>query len=133
MLRSGKAEYHERLGPLLDGHPPNMFENLPSPRVFASHLFSRHLPKNFIEQKGKLVYIYRNPKDVSVSFYTFLRKFSVMPYDGKWEEFFDLWLKDEGKITFPLSLIQYDSIFQGRKKLLLTRNIYIYISLSSKL
>jgi hypothetical protein len=43
-------------------------------RVYTSHLYPRHMPKKFMEKRSKIVLVYRNPKDVAVSLFTFGKK-----------------------------------------------------------
>lgn len=47
------------------------FTKIPSPRLFSSHLPYYLAPKGLKNKKAKILYIYRNPKDVLVSFYHF--------------------------------------------------------------
>uniref|UniRef100_A0A4W5NCS2 Sulfotransferase n=1 Tax=Hucho hucho TaxID=62062 RepID=A0A4W5NCS2_9TELE len=44
------------------------YNNMPSPRTFASHLHLSSIPQG-LREKGKVVYIARNPKDVAVSLF----------------------------------------------------------------
>uniref|UniRef100_A0A8C6S2D9 Sulfotransferase n=1 Tax=Nannospalax galili TaxID=1026970 RepID=A0A8C6S2D9_NANGA len=47
------------------------FEKMPSPRIFASHLPYYLVPGGLKNQKAKILYIYRNPKDILTSYFYF--------------------------------------------------------------
>ncbi|XP_065767378.1 LOW QUALITY PROTEIN: amine sulfotransferase-like [Muntiacus reevesi] len=47
------------------------YEKRPSPRLFTSHLPYYLAPKGLKNKKTKIIYIYRNPKDVLTSFFHF--------------------------------------------------------------
>lgn len=95
---------------LLDGHPSEVlqkhqeklckdfdeFGNLPSPRIFKSHLPAFLLPKGLWTVKPKLVYVNRNPKDTAVSqFYHTKKQAAALDYEPKREEIFDRILNDQ--------------------------------------
>ncbi|KAK7497617.1 hypothetical protein BaRGS_00011012, partial [Batillaria attramentaria] len=64
------------------------------PRALWSHLRFRYLPRDVTEKKVKLVYITRNPKDVFVSQFCYLKNFSdKMGYAGTWPQFFEVMLE----------------------------------------
>lgn len=65
-------------------------KDTPSPRVLSSHVRYCLLPKQLQEKRPKLIYVYRHPKDVLISYYDFLLKMikpEVKP--APFEEFFD--------------------------------------------
>nr|XP_043635240.1 flavonol 4'-sulfotransferase-like [Erigeron canadensis] len=67
-------------------HEP-MKENLP---LVATHLPYATLPKSILASNCKIVYIYRNIKDVIVSYYHFMPKVSKLPVeDVSFEQVFD--------------------------------------------
>ncbi|CAF3178750.1 unnamed protein product [Rotaria sp. Silwood2] len=65
-----------------------------------SRFFKTHLPPEFFNEtfkKAKVIYIYRNPKDVTVSLFHFLRSIKIeLTYSGPWNQFVQSFLIDEG-------------------------------------
>ncbi|CAF0964231.1 unnamed protein product [Adineta ricciae] len=61
--------------------------------------FKTHLPPTFFNEsftKAKIVYVYRNPKDVTVSLFHFLRSINIeLTYSGPWNQFVRSFLIDE--------------------------------------
>ena len=58
------------------------------------------MPDNFYNL-FQIIYIARNPKDVAVSLYYFTLSFKpITRYDGKFEDFCDLFIEDKGKVSF---------------------------------
>ncbi|KAG8510949.1 Amine sulfotransferase, partial [Galemys pyrenaicus] len=47
------------------------FSSIPPPRVFCSHLPYYLVPNGLKNKKAKIIYVYRNPKDVLISFFYF--------------------------------------------------------------
>ncbi|XP_016019124.2 amine sulfotransferase [Rousettus aegyptiacus] len=47
------------------------YHKKPSPRIFSTHLPYYLVPKGLKNKKAKIIYIYRNPKDVLTSFFHF--------------------------------------------------------------
>ncbi|XP_068087446.1 amine sulfotransferase-like [Hyperolius riggenbachi] len=68
------------------------FDSQPSPRLFTSHLPYYLMPKDLRLRRGKIIYVYRNPKDTLVSFYHFYKVISRLQYTIDWETFFDLFM-----------------------------------------
>ncbi|KAK6195256.1 hypothetical protein SNE40_000725 [Patella caerulea] len=62
-----------------------------SPRVIKSHLPFRLMPKKL--DKSKVVVVFRNPKDVSVSYYNFYKSSSSFgDFTGTWRDFLIMFL-----------------------------------------
>ncbi|XP_058029311.1 amine sulfotransferase-like [Ahaetulla prasina] len=55
---------------------------MPSPRVIISHLPYYLVPKKLRAKKGKVIYVYRNPKDIFVSFFHYIKSFKAE--DNSW-------------------------------------------------
>lgn len=74
---------------------------LRSPRLLHTHLTYDVIPKGKTDDtKCKYIYVMRNPKDVAVSFYEFLKprdSTSVSGFNGPWEFFARLFLEGKGK------------------------------------
>ncbi|PFX13018.1 Sulfotransferase family cytosolic 1B member 1, partial [Stylophora pistillata] len=73
---------------------------LPSPRLLHSHLTYDVIPKGKSKDtQCKYIYVARNPKDVAVSFYEFMKDYgSLSGFNGPWEFFARLFA--EGKVVY---------------------------------
>nr|XP_048281311.1 amine sulfotransferase-like [Myodes glareolus] len=79
-----------------------MFYNLdiikmPSPRIFTSHLPHYLVPKCLRKKKAKILYIYRNPKDVLISFFHFSNWVSILEATDTIEHYLEKFL--DGKVV----------------------------------
>ncbi|KAI8570826.1 hypothetical protein RHMOL_Rhmol01G0067100 [Rhododendron molle] len=54
--------------------PVEDVDNLPSPRIFATHIPYTSLPNSIMDSGCKIVYVCRDPKDVLISMWYFLAK-----------------------------------------------------------
>ncbi|XP_046542786.1 sulfotransferase 1B1-like isoform X2 [Haliotis rubra] len=100
MLRAGNSEYQKEAKEVaMLGMPKyERADELPSPRVLNSHLHFRHLPEKLAEKNIKTIFIMRNPKDVSVSYYSHVNGMKAsFRFDGTYSEYLELFL--EGKVS----------------------------------
>ncbi|XP_074606271.1 sulfotransferase 1E1-like [Acropora palmata] len=81
------------------------FEALPSPRLIKTHLTADAIPKGSDESsRCKYIYISRNPKDIAVSLFLFIKGMTRAEntmenaYNGPWEFFVDLFI--EGDVPY---------------------------------
>uniref|UniRef100_A0A8C0H5S8 Sulfotransferase n=1 Tax=Chelonoidis abingdonii TaxID=106734 RepID=A0A8C0H5S8_CHEAB len=70
-------------------------KNAPSPRLFSTHLHYDDIPKAVFENKVKVLVVFRNPKDVAVSYYHFYNKNPGLPNVSSWDEFFQKFMSGE--------------------------------------
>ncbi|XP_060545065.1 amine sulfotransferase-like [Pantherophis guttatus] len=75
---------------------------MPSPRVIASHLPYYLVPKKLRAKKGKVIYVYRNPKDVLVSFFHYCNSFRILGNSSNLEEYMQSFLSGNviGSLVF---------------------------------
>ncbi|XP_040571686.1 sulfotransferase 1E1 [Lepeophtheirus salmonis] len=69
-------------------------ERRPSPRLIKTHLPLHLLPEDVLKGQAKVIYIHRNPKDVIVSYFYFLKSLSYTTFIGNFSEFFTLFIKN---------------------------------------
>jgi len=98
----------------------NNIKKLPSPRIIKSH-------EQYTRRYPKVIYIYRDPRDVSVSYYFWMKKYrpdfnqtmdsfiksfidgSCLPY-GRWDEHVDKWMNSPLAINNKILLLEYESL-----------------------
>ncbi|XP_033759331.1 sulfotransferase 1E1-like [Pecten maximus] len=74
------------------------FEDMKSPRILVSHFLFQEFPTEICSKKCRVIYINRNPKDCSVSFYCHLKKMVDGSYNGTFEGFLPLFTS--GKVPY---------------------------------
>ncbi|XP_069830979.1 amine sulfotransferase-like [Dendropsophus ebraccatus] len=72
------------------------FNSRPSPRLFTTHLPYYLMPRDLRFRTGKIIYVFRNPKDVLVSLYHFYQLRPNIKSTINWETFIDLYIS--GKV-----------------------------------
>lgn len=72
----------------------DIMDDLPSPRLLKSHLPAHLLPKNIWTTKPKLIYIYRDAKDVAISMYHMYKNHSRIQFTGTLDNYLDAFLND---------------------------------------
>lgn len=65
---------------------------MPSPRVLLTHLPYYLVPKKLRAKKGKVIYVYRNPKDALVSFFHYSHSFKLVENTCNLEEYMERFL-----------------------------------------
>jgi len=66
-------------------------DNMASPRVIKTHLSIDMLPKEILTKKAKVIYVCRNPRDVVVSYFNFLK---LDGFYGSLDVFFNAFIGD---------------------------------------
>jgi len=77
-------------------------KTMPSPRLMKSHLSYKNTPKSASKDtQCKYIYVARNPKDVAVSYFQFVRSLIIFSngYNGPWEFFLKLFMEGNGKFV----------------------------------
>ncbi|XP_062603448.1 sulfotransferase 1B1-like [Saccostrea cucullata] len=93
MLRNNTSDFQTVVPPLLELFPVEKLQQVPD-GVYVSHFLPRHMPKDFLQRRCKIINIYRNPKDVIVSMFNFLKKTKMgeLLKDVEFDVFFDLFM-----------------------------------------
>ena len=80
---------------MLEFHSADVLKTEKHPRVFNTHLFPTDIPKAFLQDKGKVLFLLRNPKDITVSYYHHWKdlKFSSAT---QWDDFLYFMIKYGG-------------------------------------
>ncbi|XP_060080389.1 sulfotransferase 1C4-like [Ylistrum balloti] len=66
-------------------------EPMPSPRVMKTHLQPSMIPRDIAQTNCKMILVFRNPKDLCVSYYHFYKSSSsVGNFKGTWTEFLEM-------------------------------------------
>ena len=63
-------------------------------RLIKTHLPQNLLPESVKQNKSRIIYIYRNPKDVIVSYYYFVRMMKYSNYKGTLDKFARSFMSD---------------------------------------
>lgn len=106
MLRNNSPELTKQSPPLIDRLPVEKLRQV-SDGLRVSHLLPRHMPRDSIERRCKIIHIYRNPKDVAVSDFNLLKKTKEgeLIKDMEFDVFFQMCITDQYTINC-LSLIE---------------------------
>lgn len=70
------------------------FDKEPSPRLFKTHLPAQMLPKDVWKTKSKMIYVYRDAKDVAISMYHMFKNIPLMNFQGNLEDYFEIFNND---------------------------------------
>ncbi|CAF1047365.1 unnamed protein product [Brachionus calyciflorus] len=91
--KSLKTSHFERVL-FLDKEPIIKIDQLPAPRVLKSHLPLEYLPDD-IAKFCKVIYIMRNPKDVLVSYFSFVKWLKDLEFSGTLEDIVEHFSKNK--------------------------------------
>ena len=85
MLIKGKAEVSSvnKESAMLEFNKTDIHgdvDNLPSPRLLNTHQYFENMPTDLIKKDVKVIFVYRNPKDVAVSYYYHLKRTPCRDY-----------------------------------------------------
>uniref|UniRef100_A0A803LKM0 Sulfotransferase n=2 Tax=Chenopodium quinoa TaxID=63459 RepID=A0A803LKM0_CHEQI len=93
LLSHHPHELVHSLEPLYGEHPSHNPNDIPSPRLFSTHLSYTSLPESMKNSKCRILYICRNPLDMLVSLYFFSINFMKKQVEDfkppSMEEFFE--------------------------------------------
>ncbi|KAM6460343.1 amine sulfotransferase-like [Liasis olivaceus] len=78
----------------------------PSPRLFSSHLPYYLVPSGLRKRRGKIIYVYRNPKDVLVSEYHFTKIATKLENPKDFDTFLETFLAGKVVCSFWLDHIE---------------------------
>ncbi|XP_032877023.1 amine sulfotransferase-like isoform X2 [Amblyraja radiata] len=81
-------------------------DDRPPPRLFVTHLPYQLIPKALKNKKAKVIYVYRNPKDVAVSYYHFHKFANYLETPENFGAFLQAFLEGQ---------VDYDSWFDHVK------------------
>ncbi|KAL8611072.1 hypothetical protein ACOMHN_064363 [Nucella lapillus] len=100
-LRAGTTEMGSvyKINYMIENTPEDQQLKLPPQRILNTHVLFHQLPQKVQDGKAKIIFLYRNPKDVAVSFYNHHRKIHEYEYQGEFSDYLPgLFLK--GKVDF---------------------------------
>lgn len=76
------------------GNTMDILENMPAPRIMATHLPYPFYENQITDGKVKFIVVMRNPKDTLVSLFHFGRANRYFNVRGAWSDFFEVYLED---------------------------------------
>lgn len=94
MLLNNSANYVDSILDYMDMIPKQKLAEKPSPRLYISHFPLKYLPEQLAE-KGRIICVFRNPKDLAVSFYNLLIKVNFADFTGSFGDFLKLFLNGD--------------------------------------
>ena len=73
--------------------------------IYVTHFLPPFVPEEVFKKKVKIVHLYRNPKDIAVSYLNFIKKLRMFASykDAEWRHFLDLFLDGKGKYGYFIS------------------------------
>ncbi|AWP13773.1 Sulfotransferase isoform 3 [Scophthalmus maximus] len=93
----------------------NPLRERPDPRIFGTHLPPDMLPLGVKAKQIKAVYVWRNPKDVLVSFYHFAHSWVLLETPTSFEDFFQQFLDGKDLMDDTIDHVVKMSTFKSMK------------------
>ncbi|WAR01099.1 ST1A2-like protein, partial [Mya arenaria] len=91
-----------------EGNSEASMNAIPSPRIINTHVKIRYMLKDAKRKRLKCIFVLRNPKDVAVSFYNHTVNLSMFDYTGKFENFFQMFMRGETEYwSYPEYLLEW--------------------------
>lgn len=97
-FQTAKEVSIENRFPYLEYHYPGLkvINEMKSPRLIKTHLPLTLLPEEIKQKNPKIIYIARNPKDVLISYFHFMRMLKpVSRFNGSFEDFYHKFLHNK--------------------------------------
>jgi hypothetical protein len=79
------------------------FAEMSQNRFIKTHLPFKLLPPSIMEQRSKVVYVARHPRDVVVSYYHLNKLYRTQGYVNDFDTFFEYFIKDLCELNFFIS------------------------------
>lgn len=125
---SPESDSHDKMDYMIELKGHGYYDAFPSPRLLNTHVLFHEMPTDILKGQTKLVFIYRNPKDIAVSYYHHHRKIERYAYTGKFCHFlkrfaeskaafgdcFEYWKSWEGGLRkypdIPCLIVRYEDL-----------------------
>ena len=100
MLVKGEAMYQNvaKENFMIEFFTSEDLDKLPRPRVMNTHIPASHLPKAMLDQRRKMIFVQRNPKDIVVSAFHHENNLSDPGLQHTWDEYLYFWTTNQGNI-----------------------------------
>ncbi|XP_077593817.1 sulfotransferase 1C2-like [Stigmatopora nigra] len=92
----------------------DLLKRMDPPRLIKTHLPLQLVPQGFFQNKCKLIYVARNPKDTVVSNFHFEQINMTTPDTGNWDAFLDYFLN--GELEWGYWYDHVKGYWEGREK-----------------
>ena len=78
--------------------------------TYVTHYLPPFVPEELFKKKVRIVHLYRNPKDIAVSYFSFIKKLRMFTSykDAEWRHYLDLFLDGKGKNDYFTSHCNYE-------------------------
>ncbi|KAL3857239.1 hypothetical protein ACJMK2_011931 [Sinanodonta woodiana] len=98
-----------KLKGMLEAKLTQEIDSLPNPRILNTHLPPAMLPVEMFQKNCKILFLVRDPRDVSVSLFYHFKGSKIENYNGPWDNFLEMFL--DGKVPFG-SMFEYIELWE---------------------